>query len=216
METGRAKSRGASARVRILEDWRKDPYALETTNCDICLTMKRRNVYYSVEITGPAISAAVITLTSYLLPSFAHQALMLITSIAMQIFSLFVLDAKLPVSADSAPKIVQFYTISMAITVISLVCIVLLSNMARMTTHIPPPYFLTKFIDLLGRFFPCVHDEMAEVSRDVVALEQSTASPKASSKPTGPWAPVAQAGKFIMFIVFLIVYVLSMIVCFAA
>lgn len=91
--------------VRILEDWRKDPYALETTNCDICITMKRRNVYYSIEITGPAISAAVITLTSYLLPSFAHQALMLMTSIAMQIFSLFVVDSKLPVSADSAPKI---------------------------------------------------------------------------------------------------------------
>lgn len=67
--------------------------------------MKRRNVFFSVEVTGPAIATAVITLTSYLLPCFAHQALMLITGIAMQIFSLFVIDAKLPTSADSAPKI---------------------------------------------------------------------------------------------------------------
>lgn len=104
----------------------------------------------------------------------------------------------------------------MAITVISLVCTVLLSNMARLTTRIPPPYFLTKFIDLLGRFFPCVHDEIAEVSRDVVALENASTTPAAVAKPTGPWAPVAQAGKFVMFIVFLIVYVLSMIACFAA
>lgn len=104
----------------------------------------------------------------------------------------------------------------MVITVISLVCIILLSNLARMTTRIPPPYFLSKFIDLLGRFFPCVHDEMAEVSRDVVALEQTAANPSPSSKLTGPWAPVAKAGRFVMFIVFLIVYILSMIACFAA
>ncbi len=91
--------------VKILSDWSKDPFDLETTNCDICVTIRRNAAYYSAEIVGPAVATAIVTLSSFILGSFWNQILFLLSSLAFQLVSLSILNSKLPATSGGTPTI---------------------------------------------------------------------------------------------------------------
>lgn len=50
----------------------QDQYAVETSNCDICLTLRRNRAYFGAEMVGTALTAATLTLLAFLAPAAAQ------------------------------------------------------------------------------------------------------------------------------------------------
>lgn len=95
--------------VKVLSDWKVDPYDVESTNCEICLRVKRNAPYYSSQLVGPAIATAIITLSSFLVGDFALQLWLLIASMALQLCSMIVVNARLPPTTSGNPTIREFH-----------------------------------------------------------------------------------------------------------
>lgn len=194
--------------VKVLSDWAKDSYDLETTNAEICVEIQRKAGYFSAEISGPAVATAVITLSSFIVGTFWNQILLLICSLAIQIVCLFIVNSKLPPSSGGMPKVVTFYSFNLATTTLLIIISCFLLNLSTLRSIVPPPHCFQRLMTLMQKVLPCVNMDTDE---------SKFGDPSNESSDGGTvkcfWAPVAKAVKYLLFLICLVLYVLVMIGC---
>uniref|UniRef100_A0A915LS30 ShKT domain-containing protein n=1 Tax=Meloidogyne javanica TaxID=6303 RepID=A0A915LS30_MELJA len=91
--------------VQILGDWRQNPFDIQTTNCELCIELRRSAVYYFTEMVCPALVSSVLTLSSVLFQLALGQPAMLCFSILCQLMGLQLLNARLPSYTGTVPTI---------------------------------------------------------------------------------------------------------------
>jgi len=196
--------------VQLLTDWKKDPYQITTSNCELCVNLRRKATYYSSELVGPAIATAIITLVSFAAKSTSHQMYILLASIGLQIVSYFVAAIKLPNPTHGTPAILMFYSVNMAMTIIALVAAILLVRLSTHKTNVPPPHFIDMIVALVSRLL-CVRDNSDEQQiQDDVSLEKSSLT----SNGKYYWSPLAQCLRNFIFVLLFVIYFISVAACF--
>jgi len=199
--------------VKVLSDWSRDPFNIESTNLDVCVKLKRDSSYAQAQIIGPAVVTAVLTLTSFLIGSFWNQLMFLIASLTLQLLSLYPLMTQLPPPSGEVPGALKYYSFNLAMTCLIVVSTALLLLLANLNRTLPPPRFLLKLISIFERFLPCVGfntDEMKLGEEGTVNVD----TPKEQQQQSKcQWAPVARVLKYAMFIICLVLYILVMIAC---
>jgi len=198
--------------VKVLSDWSRDPFNIESTNLDICVKLKRDSSYAQAQIIGPAVITAVLTLTSFLVGSFWNQLMFLIASLTLQLLALYPLTTQLPPPSGEVPGALKYCSFNLAMTSLIMVATALLLVLANLNRTLPPPRFLLKVISIFERVFPCI-----TINTDEQKLgEEGTVNMDATKEQTTnkyQWAPVARVLKYVMFILCLILYILIMITC---
>lgn len=89
----------------MLNNWKKNPFDIQTNNCEMCFTLKRNAVYYFSEMLCPALVTSALTIISVLFNLSSAQLALLAFSILSQLLSLNLLNLRMPNFTDTMPTI---------------------------------------------------------------------------------------------------------------
>jgi len=201
--------------VKVLSDWARDPFNIESTNLDICVKIKRDSSYAQAQIIGPAVITAVLTLTSFLIGSFWNQLVFLLASLTLQLLALYPLTTQLPPASGEVPGALKYYSFNLALTCLIMVATTMLLVLANLNRTLPPPRCLLKLISLFERILPCMgfNTDETKLGEEGTVNMDANKEPQQQASTKHQWAPVARLLKYIMFVVCLILYILVMITC---
>lgn len=100
--------------AKVMEDWNRDPFSIETSDIEICVDFKRDASYVNAEIIGPVLAPAMVTLVSFLIGDFRRQIHMIVASLGLQIIALFPLHIRMPPPSGETPALCKIFTICIA------------------------------------------------------------------------------------------------------
>lgn len=95
--------------IQILGDWKRNPFDIQTNNCELCVTLRRNAVYYVAEMLLPALVNTVITISSVFFQLSKVQPSLLAFSISTQMLSLLLINNRLPNFTNSTPTICKLF-----------------------------------------------------------------------------------------------------------
>ncbi|CAD5225692.1 unnamed protein product [Bursaphelenchus xylophilus] len=140
--------------IQVLGDWKKNPFDVQTNNCELCVTLKRNAVYYVAEMLLPALVNTLITLSSIFFQLSKVQPTLLAFSIGTQILSLILINSRLPNFSSSTPTILSYAAFNLAITSILFITSLALRRLSQSTSNIPPPNIINRIVDLVETVLP--------------------------------------------------------------
>ncbi|VDN33175.1 unnamed protein product, partial [Gongylonema pulchrum] len=91
--------------VQVLGDWRRDPFDVQTSNCQLCMGLRRNAVYFTTEMLLPALTTSIITVSSVLFQLSITQPTLIAFSILAQMIALTLINGRLPTFAIHTPTI---------------------------------------------------------------------------------------------------------------
>ena len=91
--------------VQILGDWRQNPFDIQTTNCELCVQLRRNAVFWFAEMLCPAAVTSLCTLGAVLFQLALPQIFLLAFSILGQLLNLQLVNDRLPSYTGSVPAI---------------------------------------------------------------------------------------------------------------
>uniref|UniRef100_A0A0M3JZ43 ShKT domain-containing protein n=1 Tax=Anisakis simplex TaxID=6269 RepID=A0A0M3JZ43_ANISI len=177
----------------MLSDWRRDPYDLERTNCELCAILKRNSVYFISEMLMPSLITSMITIASPLLQLSSNQSLVAAFSILAQIFSLSLINQRLPAFAAHTPTILKYAAFNLVMSGVVFIVSLILRRIAQTESTIPPPHVVDQFVTLINRFLP---------------ISSSPASTKEVDNSRNQHAPFAHCVNNLMFLFTLCIYLI--------
>ena len=89
--------------LELMTDWKHDAFAVETTNCEMCVNLRRTANYYSAYMVGPAFATTIVTIVALLVQDSWRQCCLLVASVALQILSYMLAIIRLPNAAVGRP-----------------------------------------------------------------------------------------------------------------
>uniref|UniRef100_A0A0K0EM32 ShKT domain-containing protein n=1 Tax=Strongyloides stercoralis TaxID=6248 RepID=A0A0K0EM32_STRER len=140
--------------ISILGDWKRDPFDIETNNCELCIGLRRNAVYYYSEIMLPALVTTLLSVSSVLFQLSYTQNGILAFSILSQILSLILLNTRMPTYTSTTPEIVIYAGFNLSATAILFIGSLVLRKLSLSTNRVPPPHRLTIFCDFIDRIIP--------------------------------------------------------------
>uniref|UniRef100_A0A0N5C6V0 ShKT domain-containing protein n=1 Tax=Strongyloides papillosus TaxID=174720 RepID=A0A0N5C6V0_STREA len=145
--------------ISILGDWKRDPFDIETNNCELCIGLRRNAVYYYTEIMLPALVTTIMTICSVLFHLSHTQSGVLAFSMLSQILSLVLLNSRMPTYTSTTPQIVIYAGFNLSATAILFISSLMFKKMSHSTNRVPPPHQLTIICDLINRILPLFSKE---------------------------------------------------------
>uniref|UniRef100_A0AC35U7H6 SH3 domain-containing protein n=1 Tax=Rhabditophanes sp. KR3021 TaxID=114890 RepID=A0AC35U7H6_9BILA len=183
--------------VSVLGDWKKDPFDIETNNCQLCIGMRRNAVYYTTEILIPALVTTVMTICAVLFQLSHTQVSLLAFSMVSQILSMMLINSRLPSYTSSVPEILKYAGFNLCATGFLFVLSLVLRKIAFSTSRVPPPHQLTLLCDTLDRFIP---------------INQSNKENEGSNE--GEYSKIAHTLNLFVFVIITLIYVFVIAVVF--
>ena len=112
--------------------------------------------------------------------------------------------------------LVKFYGFNQAMTLVLLISSIILMNLAKLRSAFPPPYCCTKLLNLIEKILPCIRDnntndtKLGDPNDPEMEIQQNEKNTEKCH-----WAPFALALKYLIFIVYLVLYIFVLIGCLA-
>ncbi|KAI6216093.1 ShKT domain and Neurotransmitter-gated ion-channel ligand-binding domain-containing protein [Aphelenchoides besseyi] len=181
--------------VQILGDWQKNPYDIQTNNCELCISIKRNAVFYLTEMLIPALVNTALTLSSVLFQLSKIQPTVLAFSVVSQILSLTMINTRLPAFTNSTPTILKFAGFNLVITCFLFIVSLLLRKISHSTSNIPPPHLINRFVGFVENFLPM----------------PSMESKDAQESNSGVYSRIAHTINNLTFAFFTLVYILVIV-----
>uniref|UniRef100_A0A0N5A3D5 ShKT domain-containing protein n=1 Tax=Parastrongyloides trichosuri TaxID=131310 RepID=A0A0N5A3D5_PARTI len=150
--------------ISILGDWKRDPFDIETNNCELCIGLRRNAVYYYTEIMLPALVTTLLSICSVLFQLSHTQYGVLAFSILSQILSLILLNSRMPTYTSSTPQIVVYAGFNLCTTAILFIGSLILRKLALSNNRVPPPHHVTMICDVIERILPINNSKESEIS----------------------------------------------------
>ncbi|KAL7071932.1 hypothetical protein ACQ4LE_008804 [Meloidogyne hapla] len=190
--------------VQILGDWRQNPFDIQTTNCELCVELRRSSVYYFAEMVCPALVSSVLTLSSVLFQLALGQPAMLCFSILCQLMGLQLLNARLPSYTGTVPTIFKYTSFNLLISSFLLLSTIMFRRISQANTNIPLPRFIYTLSSLLDRCMP-----LPKGGKDL--LEESSNN---GNTPLGNYSEIALTLNNSLFCAAIFIYVWAFVFSF--
>lgn len=178
--------------VQVLGDWKRDPYDVQSSNCEMCVGLRRNAVYYLTEMLLPALATSALTVSAALFQLSTVQVGLLAFSIVSQILSLILVSSRLPAFAAHTPSILKFDGFNLVASTMLFIFSLILRKMSQSESQIPPPHTVDQFIGLVNRI-----------------LRIPISNKEAHGTSQGSYAPLAHVLNNLCFAIFLIAYLLA-------
>ncbi|VDM55274.1 unnamed protein product [Angiostrongylus costaricensis] len=140
--------------LEALSDPRKNPFDVQSDNCELCISLQRNAVYFTTEMLLPALITSLFTLTAVFFQLSKTQPMLLSFSIVSQILSLILLSQRLPSFTAHTPTILKFAGFNLVMTAMLFVVSLVLERLAGYSAQIPPPHSIDRFVLIVDRFLP--------------------------------------------------------------
>uniref|UniRef100_A0A0K0CVM6 ShKT domain-containing protein n=1 Tax=Angiostrongylus cantonensis TaxID=6313 RepID=A0A0K0CVM6_ANGCA len=140
--------------LEALSDPRKNPFDVQSDNCELCILLQRNAVYFTTEMLLPALVTSLFTLTAVFFQLSKTQPMLLSFSIVSQILSLILLSQRLPSFTAHTPTILKFAGFNLVMTAMLFVVSLVLERLAGYSAQIPPPHSIDRFVLIVDRFLP--------------------------------------------------------------
>ncbi|CAK5066983.1 unnamed protein product [Meloidogyne enterolobii] len=190
--------------VQILGDWRQNPFDIQTTNCELCIELRRSAVYYFTEMVCPALVSSVLTLSSVLFQLALGQPAMLCFSILCQLMGLQLLNARLPSYTGTVPTILKYTSFNLLISSFLLLSTIVLRRISQANSNIPLPRFIYTLSSLLDKCMP-----LPKGGKDL--LEENSDN---GNTPLGNYSEIALTLNNSLFSAAIFIYILAFIFSF--
>nr|CAD2190133.1 unnamed protein product [Meloidogyne enterolobii] len=190
--------------VQILGDWRQNPFDIQTTNCELCIELRRSAVYYFTEMVCPALVSSVLTLSSVLFQLALGQPAMLCFSILCQLMGLQLLNARLPSYTGTVPTILKYTSFNLLISSFLLLSTIILRRISQANSNIPLPRFIYTLSSLLDKCMP-----LPKGGKDLLEEDSNN-----GNTPLGNYSEIALTLNNSLFSAAIFIYILAFIFSF--
>ncbi|VDO19728.1 unnamed protein product [Heligmosomoides polygyrus] len=140
--------------VEALSDPRRNPFDVQTDNCELCLSLQRNAVYFTAEMLLPALVTSLFTISSVFFQLSKTQPLLLGFSVVSQILALILVSQRLPSFTAHTPTILKFAGFNLVMTAVLFVTSLVLERLASSPADIPPPHSVDRVVQLIDRILP--------------------------------------------------------------
>ncbi|CAJ0933297.1 unnamed protein product, partial [Mesorhabditis belari] len=140
--------------ITTLSDWHKNPFDIQTANCEMCVTLRRNAVYFVSEMLLPALLTTLFTLSAVFFQLSSRQAMLLAFSIVSQLLSLLLVSQRLPSFTTHTPTILKYAGFNLIMTGLLFVASLILERLASSPTDIPPPHSVDRLVSLVSLVLP--------------------------------------------------------------
>ncbi|KAK6048674.1 hypothetical protein COOONC_13821, partial [Cooperia oncophora] len=150
--------------VEALSDPRRNPFDVQSDNCELCLSLQRNAVYFTAEMLLPALVTSLFTVASVFFQLSKTQAMLLGFSVVSQILDLILISQRLPSFTAHTPTIcgfpnqklslVKFAGFNLVMTAVLFVVSLVLERLASTPSEIPPPHSVDRVVQLIDRILP--------------------------------------------------------------
>ena len=199
--------------VQSVGNLKRNPFDVQTNNCELCVGLRRNAGYYVTEMVLPALITSALTLSSVVFHLSKVQPVLLAFSIIAQLLGLILISSRLPMYTVETPTIrkflcsksilkitlVKFAGFNLFVTSMLFITVLILRKIAFSTSTLPPPHFVTTIMNFTDRFLPF----SSTPEKDNEEQEQR-----------GPYAHVAATLNNLIFSFFCLVYIVAITISF--
>ncbi|RCN51712.1 hypothetical protein ANCCAN_02072 [Ancylostoma caninum] len=157
--------------IESLSDPRRNPFDVQSDNCELCVSLQRNAVYFTAEMLLPALITSLFTLSAVFFQLSKTQPVLLGFSVVSQILSLILVSQRLPSFTAHTPTIckpldmkqlaenilhfaVKYAGFNLVMTAALFVISLILERVATSPTEIPPPHSVDRFVQLVDKALP--------------------------------------------------------------
>ncbi|KIH58700.1 hypothetical protein ANCDUO_11091 [Ancylostoma duodenale] len=140
--------------IESLSDPRRNPFDVQSDNCELCVSLQRNAVYFTAEMLLPALITSLFTLSAVFFQLSKTQPILLGFSVVSQILSLILVSQRLPSFTAHTPTILKYAGFNLVMTAALFVISLILERVATSPTEIPPPHSVDRFVQLVDKALP--------------------------------------------------------------
>ncbi|EPB74187.1 shTK domain protein [Ancylostoma ceylanicum] len=140
--------------IESLSDPRRNPFDVQSDNCELCVSLQRNAVYFTAEMLLPALITSLFTLSAVFFQLSKTQPVLLGFSVVSQILSLILVSQRLPSFTAHTPTILKYAGFNLVMTAALFVISLILERVATSPTEIPPPHSVDRFVQLVDKALP--------------------------------------------------------------